>query len=74
MPPFIWRVSEGGQTELFLSIRSSMPAFNYTLTTEQRWNVLAYLHQKFNSGFPDAQFEIVPHDFLEKHGYGKHVH
>jgi len=45
MPPFIWRVSEGGQTELFLSIRSSMPAFNYTLTTEQRWNILAYLHQ-----------------------------
>ncbi len=46
-----WRVSEGGQVEPFRSMQSTMPAFKTTLTDDQRWDVLAYVHAEFHEGF-----------------------
>jgi len=45
-----WRVSEGGQVEPFRSMQSTMPAFKTTLTDDQRWDVLAYVHAEFHGG------------------------
>ncbi len=40
---FFWRVSEGGRVEPFRSQGSIMPAWQYQLTDEQRWQVIAYI-------------------------------
>lgn len=47
-----WRVREGGTVEPFKSMGSAMPAFQETLTEEQCWMVLAYVHQRFHSVAP----------------------
>jgi mono/diheme cytochrome c family protein len=46
-----WRVSEGGQVEPFKSMQSAMPPFKTVLSEEQRWDVLAYVHNQFHRGF-----------------------
>ncbi|MFZ2633745.1 MAG: cytochrome c [Desulfosalsimonadaceae bacterium] len=46
-----WRVSEGGTAEPFQSMNSAMPAFATELTEDQRWDVLAYVHNRFHHGF-----------------------
>lgn len=43
-----WRISEGGQVAPFKATGSTMPGFKSTLTEQQRWDVLAYLHQSFH--------------------------
>lgn len=43
-----WRVSEGGTAEPFSSLKSAMPAFKKILTDEERWSVLAYIHNRFH--------------------------
>lgn len=49
-----WRVSEGGAVEPFKSMQSAMPAFKTVLSQEQRWDVLAYVHDQFHQGFKSA--------------------
>ena len=46
-----WRVSEGGMVEPFKSMKSAMPAFKTVLSEDQRWDVLAYVHDQFHKGF-----------------------
>jgi mono/diheme cytochrome c family protein len=46
-----WRVSEGGTVEPFKSMQSTMPAFKTVLREDQRWDVLAYVHDQFHQGF-----------------------
>lgn len=50
-----WRVSEGGQVEPFLSQGSAMPAFKHTLSVDERWDVLAYVHTFFHQGLVEWQ-------------------
>jgi len=45
-----WRVSEGGLVEPFRSQSSAMPAFKDTLSVDERWDVLAYVHAFFHQG------------------------
>lgn len=46
-----WRISEGGAVEPFVSMKSAMPAFKSSLSEEQRWSILSYIHQVFHRGF-----------------------
>jgi mono/diheme cytochrome c family protein len=46
-----WRISEGGTVEPFKSDNSMMPGFKGQMTVDQRWDVLAYIHQEFHDGF-----------------------
>ena len=46
-----WRISEGGTVEPFKSMKSTMPAFKTVLSEDQRWDVLAYVHDQFHQGF-----------------------
>lgn len=46
-----WRVSEGGTVEPFVSQQSAMPAFKAVLNEQQRWDVLAYIHDAFHGDF-----------------------
>lgn len=48
-----WRVSEGGAAEPFKSMGSAMPGFKETLTEEQRWMVLVYVHHRFHRVAPN---------------------
>lgn len=54
-----WRISEGGMVEPFRSQNSAMPPFKSMLSEQQRWDVLAYIHQQFHGGFkqPAGQHE-----------------
>jgi mono/diheme cytochrome c family protein len=45
-----WRVSEGGLAEPFRSQGSTMPAFKGSLSEDERWDVLAYVHTFFHQG------------------------
>ncbi len=56
-----WRISKGGTVEPFKSQKSSMPAFEETLTEQQRWDILAYVHDVYHRGFvEDLAKEQVP--------------
>ncbi len=57
-----WRVSEGGTAEPFKSQGSAMPAFKKTLTEQQRWDVLTFVHHLFHRGY------IGDHDPDDKTG------
>lgn len=46
-----WRVSEGGLVEPFKSMQSAMPPFKTVMSEDQRWDVLAYVHNQFHRGF-----------------------
>lgn len=46
-----WRISEGGTVEPFIGMKSAMPAFKGTLSEEERWSTLSYIHQVFHRGF-----------------------
>lgn len=48
-----WRVTKGGQVEPFKSQGSAMPAFESTLSEQERWDVLTFVHQLFH----DATWE-----------------
>lgn len=50
-----WRISEGGSVQPFSSMQSAMPAFKTTLTENQRWDVLAYVHAFFHLGLINWQ-------------------
>ncbi len=52
-----WRVSEGGLVEPFQSMQSAMPAFKTVLSADQRWDVLAYVHDQFHRGFKSQSGE-----------------
>ena len=43
-----WRVSEGGMVEPFRLMKSVMPAFRGVLSEQERWEVLAYVHNAFH--------------------------
>jgi len=66
-----WRVSEGGQVEPFISMKSAMPAFKSSLSESQRWDVLAYVHQKFHKGFPMAEKQKMDSDDKSR-GHSEH--
>lgn len=46
-----WRISEGGTTEPFRSMNSTMPAFKLSLSEAQIWDILAFVHNEFHQGF-----------------------
>jgi len=46
-----WRISKGGTVEPFLSQKSAMPAYELTLSTTERWDILAYVHDVHHRGF-----------------------
>jgi len=50
-----WRVSEGGAVEPFKAMQSSMPAFKTSLTTDERWDLLAYVHATFHKSFLEQE-------------------
>ncbi len=64
-----WRLSEGGQVEPFKSMNSAMPSFKSSLSEAQRWDVLAYVHQKFHKGFKADKKKMDAHDEGEEHGH-----
>lgn len=45
-----WRVSEGGLVAPFNTMQSTMPAFKNSLSKDQHWDVLAYVHAYFHLG------------------------
>ena len=76
-----WRVVKGGTVEPFKSIQSEMPAFETLLSNNDRWDVLAFVHQRFHLGQPQPvqnqhaahgghhgpkMWASVPPDFTEK--------
>ena len=79
-----WRVSKGGTVEPFKSQNSAMPAFEETLTEQQRWDILAYVHEVYHSGFVEdaAAREASPPDQEQtrhsmqasEHGSGTSIH
>jgi mono/diheme cytochrome c family protein len=50
-----WRVTKGGTVDPFLSQKSAMPAYETSLTPEQRWDVLIYVHEIFHKGFVEER-------------------
>lgn len=62
-----WRVSEGGSVEPFKSLGSSMPAFDGVLSEEARWDVLAYVHDRFHK-----VARSLLHSDVTPHGHGSH--
>lgn len=54
-----WRVSEGGTAEPFKSMQSAMPAFKTVLSEDQRWDVLAYVHNRFHQGFKAESMPVA---------------
>ncbi len=54
-----WRLSKGGTVEPFRSQNSAMPAFETTLSEEQRWDILAYIHDVYHRGFVE---DLAPHE------------
>ncbi len=57
-----WRVSEGGTAEPFRSANSAMPAFKDILNTNERWDVLAYVHAYFHLGLAEWKTAGRPTD------------
>ncbi len=66
-----WRVTEGARVEPFRSQDSSMPAFETSLSEQQRWDVLTYVHQAFHGGFPQ---HAGHHEKPEPRDAGHHDH
>ena len=60
-----WRVTEGGTVAPFKSADSMMPGFKNLMTAEQRWDVLAYIHQDFHQGFQSTMPMQDMHDDSE---------
>lgn len=56
-----WRVSKGGTVEPFRSQDSAMPAFEDSLSVQQRWDILAYVHDVYHRGFvEDVAADAMP--------------
>ena len=51
MPILFWRVSEGGAVQPFKAMQSAMPAFKTSLSTDKRWDLVAYVHATFHKFF-----------------------
>lgn len=63
-----WRVSEGGQVEPFISMKSAMPSFKMMLSEQDRWDVLIYVHQAFHKSFATTKNDVV----TDKHHEHQH--
>ena len=46
-----WRITKGGTVEPFRSQKSAMPSYEQTLTEQERWDILAYIHDIYHRGF-----------------------
>ncbi|MDX1594896.1 MAG: cytochrome c [Gammaproteobacteria bacterium] len=67
-----WRVTKGGTVEPFKSRDSAMPAFENVLTEQQRWDVLAYVHDVYHQGFvEDLRYEAENGDSGTSHGQAR---
>lgn len=63
-----WRTTKGGTVEPFKSQNSAMPAFEDVLSEQQRWEVLAYVHQHMHEGFSDNQQNQMKGMKTDSHG------
>ena len=54
---WFWRVSEGGSVEPYKSKHSVMPAYKDSLSTEDRWAVIAYQHSQSEHAGPHTAAE-----------------
>lgn len=64
-----WRVSEGGMVAPFISMKSAMPSFKLTLTEQERWDVLTYVHQAFHKSFTASKDD----ELADKHHGHQHL-
>lgn len=69
-----WRLTEGARVEPFRSQDSAMPAFGTSLTEQQRWDVLTYVHQAFHGGFAQARPAMPMPSSGGHHDHSGHAH